>query len=123
MEESTSPIMQSRPASITRSLRKADLYLGFFVAAGLIVVGRSLWFWRSDHPWLYFCFLVIAVLSSGLKVSLWDIKGTIEVAYIFVLLSLIQFSMSETILLSLSSCLVQCLWRPNEPAPWAETNS
>src|SRR5260370_39269731 len=91
-----------------------DAYIAATIAVGTGLIFRSLWLWRSDHPWLYTRFLTAALLTSAMKVSLPGIKGTISVGYIFVLFSITRFSLSETTILAVAACLAQCLWRPKQ---------
>jgi len=114
MKEGPSARMRTPLLTLRKGTWKVDSYVALVVVTGSFVIARSLWFWKSDHPWLYVGFLVMAVLSSALKVPLPGIKGTMSVGFIFVLLSLIQFSQSETMLLTLGASLVQCFWRPKQ---------
>ncbi len=91
-----------------------DAYIAATIAVGTGLIFRSLWLWRSDHPWLYAGFLTAALLTSAMKVSLPGIKGTISVGYIFVLFSLTRFSLPETTVLAVTACLAQCLWKPKQ---------
>src|SRR5207253_831079 len=52
--------------------------------------------------------------TSTLKVTLPGGKGTISVAFFFVLFSVTQFTLPETVLLGGGASLVQCLWRPKK---------
>jgi len=97
-----------------RSISTADCYIASTIVLGTGLIFRSLWFWRSNHPWIYLGFLTTALLTSVMKVSLPGIKGTISVGYIFVLFSITRFSLSETTLLAVAACLAQCLWRPKQ---------
>jgi signal transduction histidine kinase len=93
---------------------RADAYIASIIALGGSLIVRSIYLWTSDNPWLYLGFVLAALLTSAMKVSLPGIKGTISVAYIFVLLSITRFSMPETIVLAVTACLAQCLWRPKQ---------
>ena len=72
----------------------------------------ALSYWSFNQSLFYLACLIAALLTSALKVSLPGIKGTMSVAYLFVLFSLTQFTFSETVLLGLGTVLVQSLWRP-----------
>src|SRR5260370_12338203 len=92
----------------------AGAYIAFVVLLGSCLIFRSFYLWTSDHPWLYLGFAATTLLTSAMKVSLPGIKGTISVAYIFVLLSITRFSTTQTIVLAVSACLTQCLWSPKK---------
>jgi len=63
---------------------------------------------------MYLACLSLALLTSTLKVTLPGVKGTISVAFFFVLFSVTQFTLPETVLLAAGASLVQCLWRPKK---------
>src|SRR5260370_5119043 len=70
-------------------------YIALVVLLGSCLICRSFYLWTSDRPWLYLGFAATTLLTSAMKVSLPGIKGTISVAYIFVLLSITRFSMDR----------------------------
>lgn len=106
--------MPGESHSILRGLRKVDVYVASIIALGSAIFLRSLYFWKCDHPWLYLGFVLVALVTSVLKVSLPGIKGTISIGYIFVLLSITRFTLSETIVLAVAACVAQCVWRPRK---------
>jgi len=89
----------------------ARIYITLIVVLGIAAGFRSLYPWTSERPYLYITLLSCALITAALKVPLMGLSGTISVAYIFVLLSLTCLSLSETVLLAVSSSLVQCLWK------------
>jgi signal transduction histidine kinase len=106
--------MPDNSAPFHRRISTVDGYIASTIVLGTGLIFRSIWLWRSDHPWFYIGFLTAAVLASAMKVSLPGIKGTISVGYIFVLFSITRFSLSETTILAVAACLAQCLWRPKQ---------
>src|SRR5579872_4202466 len=103
--------MSHNPVPSLRRIAAVDAYIAATIVMGTGFIFRSLWLWRSDHPWLYIGFLTAALLTSAMKVSLPGIKGTISVGYIFVLFSITSFSLPETTVLAVAACLAQCLWK------------
>ena len=83
--------MLTRMRSGVLHVNGADTYIASILVLGGTLVFRSIYLWTSDHPRLYLGFVLVAVLTSAMKVSLPGIKGTISVAYIFVLLSITRF--------------------------------
>jgi len=63
----------------------------------------------------FFCYLVIAVLASRMKVRLPGIDGTMSVNFLFVLLGVLEMSLAETLLIGCAAGLAQCLWTPWQP--------
>ena len=107
-------MMTGQVGMVSRGPSKADAYIASVIILGVSLLLRSLYLWTCDHPWIYVGFVAATIVTSLLKVSLPRIKGTISVAYIFVLLSITRFSMPETIVLAVTACLTQCLWRPKK---------
>jgi putative nucleotidyltransferase with HDIG domain len=64
----------------------------------------------SSEPLKFACYMVAALLASPLKVSL--PSGTLSVNFLFTLLSILEMSLPETLLIGLVSTLGQFYWRP-----------
>ena len=92
-----------------------------FVAAttviGTWVLASALWHWQSANLLRFSCYLLVAVLASGLKVRLPGIDGTMSVNFLFILLGILELSMPETLIIGCIASLMQCFWlakqRPN----------
>jgi hypothetical protein len=91
---------------------KAKLFIGITIAAGTLFLvgcfGRPNNF--ADLPIYISCF-ALALLSSALKVRLPGITGNISTNFLFVLIAITMFSLTETVVLASAACLVQCLWK------------
>jgi putative nucleotidyltransferase with HDIG domain len=80
--------------------------------AGSICLLVSFTHWQSND-WVKFCaYLVAALFSSSLKVSLPGIQGTLSVNFLFTLLGVLELSLPETLCIGLASTLTQFYWRP-----------
>ncbi|MGA3024000.1 MAG: HD domain-containing phosphohydrolase [Bryobacteraceae bacterium] len=88
----------------------AKLYVGAVIAAGFACIAWALSGWTCADPYQYACILALALIAAGLKVSLPSIPGTMSVSYVFVLLSIMDFSFPETVLLACLAMIVQSLW-------------
>jgi diguanylate cyclase (GGDEF)-like protein/putative nucleotidyltransferase with HDIG domain len=75
----------------------------------------SLLHWHIGFSWQFGVYLVIAAVASGLKVNLPAITGTMSVTSLFLLISLVQLSPNETMVIGFLSTLIQCLWKPKSP--------
>ena len=74
--------------------------------------------WESHDSLRFACYLVVALLASGLKVQLPGIDGTMSVNFLFILIGILELSLPETLLIGCASGLVQCLWNTRTaPAP------
>ena len=89
----------------------AKLYIGGIVSAGSVCFAFALAGWHCHAPFRYICLLAIALIGSGLKVTLPGIPGTMSPSFVFVLLSMIDFSRAETTVVACLAAAVQCYWR------------
>jgi diguanylate cyclase (GGDEF)-like protein/putative nucleotidyltransferase with HDIG domain len=91
---------------------RAKLYIG-----SVLVLGSSTMVYAVDgfacaDPLHYLCQLAVAIIASGLRVTLPGILSTMSVSYVFVVLSMMEFSYGETVLLACVATAVQRLWKP-----------
>src|SRR6204780_1548634 len=89
---------------------QTKLFVGFTASLGLIVLCSALLHWRSADLARFFCFLVVAVLASGLKVQLPGIDGTMSVNFLFILFGVMELSLPETLVIGCTATLVQSVW-------------
>ena len=83
------------------------------------VLAHSIWHWQSTDLPRFFCYLLIAVLASGLKIQLPGIDGTMSVNFLFILLGILEMSLPETLAIGCTASLAQCIWsarRKPDPA-------
>src|SRR5438128_12214095 len=69
---------------------------------------------KNISPFLWY--VLIAILAARLKVHLPGITGTMSVNFLFILLGLLELSLTETLLLGTAAILVQCFYR-DRPSP------
>jgi putative nucleotidyltransferase with HDIG domain len=87
-------------------------FLAGMSLAGSICLLVSFTHWQSND-WVKFCaYLVAALFSSSLKVSLPGIEGTLSVNFLFTLLGVLELSLPEILCIGLASTLTQFYWRP-----------
>jgi putative nucleotidyltransferase with HDIG domain len=89
--------------------RCAAAYIALVIAAGGLALGHGLWIWTSADPARFLSFTIIALVASGMKVSLPSVEGTMSMNFVFVLIGLSQFSLGETLLTGCLGALVQSL--------------
>ena len=69
-----------------------------------------------SHNWIHFCvYLVVVLLSSGLKVVMPRGDGTMSVNFPFILLAIVQLSPGQAIALACLSVFAQCRIRVIKP--------
>ena len=94
----------------------------FYIAA-IILMGAAGAFttfqgWTPRWTVRLFVYLAIALTSSGMKVILPGISGSISVNYVFTLLAILQFEVADTLLLALVAVIAQTLWHTQKrPQP------
>src|SRR5580698_8213628 len=89
---------------------KVRLFVMITGIFGVLVFCTSLASWESADLLKYLGFLLMAVFSSGMRVSVPGMPGTLSLNFIFVLFRLVDLGVSETILMGTLVTLVQCLW-------------
>src|SRR2546425_3816493 len=89
---------------------KAKLFVALVAIVGLATFGLGMSEWGSADLTRYVCFSIFAILASCLKVSLPGITGTMSVNYLFILVGILEFNLSETLLMACGATIVQCYW-------------
>jgi diguanylate cyclase (GGDEF)-like protein/putative nucleotidyltransferase with HDIG domain len=86
-------------------------FVGITALGGATVLALSLSHWQSTDFTRFACYLAIAILASGLKVQLPGIDGTMSVNFLFILLGVMELSLSETLVIGCAATLVQSVWQ------------
>src|SRR5262252_3735868 len=86
-------------------------FVGITMSVGMVVLGFSLSHWQSQDLTRFACYLIVAVLASGLKVQLPGIDGTMSVNFLFILLGVLELSLPETLVIGCTATLVQSVWQ------------
>jgi len=89
---------------------RARLFIGATAALGMWALAHALWHWQSVDLARFVCYLLVAVLASSLKVQLPGIDGTMSVNFLFILLSVLELNLPETLVLGCTATLAQCLF-------------
>jgi hypothetical protein len=93
----------------------AKLYISSAILVGLtMLAGCLLYGWNFPDLPRYFGYLLLACLSSTLKIKLPKICGTMSINFLFVLIGVAELTLAETITLGCASALTQCLWKPRK---------
>jgi len=99
-----------RPEADRLSLQ-TKAFVGITASLGVVVLVFSLLHWQSHDPMRFVCYLLVAVLASGLKVQLPGIDGTMSVNFLFILLGVLELSLPETLVIGCTASLVQSIWQ------------
>jgi diguanylate cyclase (GGDEF)-like protein/putative nucleotidyltransferase with HDIG domain len=92
----------------------ARLFIAAMVVAGTATLIYGAVHQSSKNIAEFICYLGIAILSSRLKVSLPGITGTLSVNFLFILIGVLELSLTETLILGAVSMLAQCMY-PERP--------
>ena len=98
--------------------KRALFYVRATAILGALVFAVSLAGWDSPDAVRYLAFLGLAVLASGMRISVPGLTGTLSLTFLFVLFGLLELTLSETVLMAAVMTLIQCYWRqPVRPRP------
>lgn len=86
-------------------------FVGTTALLGAVVLVFSLSHWQSQDPTRFVCYLLVAILASGLKVQLPGIDGTMSVNFLFILLGVLELSLPETLVIGCTASLAQSVWQ------------
>ena len=89
---------------------RARLFIGVTAALGMWALANALWHWQSVDLARFACYLLVAVLASSLKIRLPGLDGTMSVNFLFILLSVLELNLPETLVLGCTATLAQCLF-------------
>jgi diguanylate cyclase (GGDEF)-like protein/putative nucleotidyltransferase with HDIG domain len=89
---------------------KAKLFIGATAALGIWALIHALWNWQTIDLTRFVCYLLVAVLASSLKIQLPGIDGTMSVNFLFILLSVLELNLPETLVIGCTATLAQCLF-------------
>ncbi len=65
----------------------------------------------------FLCYLLLALLSSGLKVRLPGVTGTLSVSFLFILAGMAELGPLQTLAIGIGSALVQIYWNARKRPP------
>src|SRR5580700_4250966 len=108
--------MRTRPQSWRDISAAPRFFIAVVVLCGTVVLTYSVMHGRSENPIKFACYLIIALAASRLKVNLPGITGTMSVNFLFLLLGVLELSLSEAMALGCAAAVVQCLGR-DRPSP------
>jgi len=107
------PVPETTPQPLAAKARLLVVLTGIL---GSFVVASSLASWESADLLKYVGFLLMAVFSSRMRISLPGMPGTLSLNFVFVLFGLVDLSASETVVMGALVTLVQCVWATDRKA-------
>src|SRR5258708_29849489 len=101
--------MKARPQSWRDMTAAPRFFIAVVVLCGTSVLTYSVLHGRSENPLKFFCYLVIALAASRLKVNLPGITGTMSVNFLFLLLGGLRLSLPAAMVPGSAAALVHSL--------------
>ena len=86
---------------------RARLFFCFIVAAGLVVLTYGALRWSAPQLLPALGYLLVAVLTSRMKVKLPGITGTMSASFLIILLSVVELGFSASLVIGCATTLVQ----------------
>jgi hypothetical protein len=95
--------------------RKAKTYIALIICSGVLALAFAAGSWSSTGLRQFLTLLVLAAISSTLKVRIPGIEGTMSPNFVFLVVGMAFCSFSEVIAITLVAALVQSLWTTKQP--------
>lgn len=73
--------------------------------------------WSSANLARFWAYLTLSMLAATLKVQLPGTASTMSPSFLFVLVGIASFTLSETLVIGCSAAFVQTFWRPQQYRP------
>src|SRR5271157_4529623 len=89
---------------------RAKSFIAVVVFVGMAVLTAGLWHSRWPDAAKFLVYLLLIVLASGFKVALPGINGTMSASLVVVLVSIVEMSPAETLVLGCVGSVVQTRW-------------
>jgi hypothetical protein len=90
----------------------AKIYIALIASIATAALAVAAYQWKPANLGQFVVFFALAMVASTMKIRLPGLKTTISTNFVFILIGLVFFSFSETVLIGLGGALVQSLWRP-----------
>lgn len=97
------------------SSRNAGMFITLMAALGLTVLVKGALGTHPLHHFQFLCLLILAMLTSRLKVRLPGLTGNMSVNLPFLFLAIVQLSLIEAAVVAFASSLVQSLPKDGKP--------
>lgn len=91
--------------------RSAGIYMRLALAAGALLLARALVAFDTVEPARFVAFLALGLVASTWKIRLPGMPATISLGFVVTLFSIAEMPLSQAIVISAVTCLVQVLWK------------
>src|SRR5882724_210309 len=90
--------------------QRACLHIGLITVLGTIVLAQAIVQWESPDLLKFGGFLMVAIVSAGMRISIPGVTSSLSLAFLFVLFGIVGLTASETVVLGSVVTLIQCYW-------------
>jgi diguanylate cyclase (GGDEF)-like protein/putative nucleotidyltransferase with HDIG domain len=97
--------------------RLASTFVGLVTITGFLALLQPLPTTNEGFSTRFLCYLLLALLSSGLKVTLPGVTGTLSVSFLFILAGMAELGAVQTMVIGIGSALVQVYWGAKKRPP------
>src|SRR5260370_42624015 len=94
-----------------RRPRHANIFIAAMVVLGFAEFLTVAVDWHSSSLKKFFCYLLITVAGSLLKVKLPAVTGTMSLNFLFVLVAITELTVPDALFIGCIATLIQSLWR------------
>src|SRR5438552_5727243 len=89
----------------------ARVYIALVVGVGTATLIHGLFLWSPQDLPRFFCYLLLAIPASCLKVALPGVNtGTMSVLFLFLLAGVVELDLAQTLIIGVSCTLIQSFW-------------
>ena len=96
---------------------QAKTFVGMVVSTGTLVIAAGMVNSSWPDPARFACYVLAVIFASVFKVALPGINGTMSVNLVVVLISVVELSPAETLVLGCVAALVQTWWHKKRFEP------
>jgi len=89
---------------------RAKAYITLVIGLGVAAFCHGIYPWTSANLTRLVLYVIMTLVGSGLKIRLPGINGTLSFYFLFVLLSIAQLTLPETVVIVGAAALCQCFW-------------
>jgi diguanylate cyclase (GGDEF)-like protein/putative nucleotidyltransferase with HDIG domain len=89
---------------------QARAFIAFTLLVGFAILFTGLASGQWNDPPRFACYLLLALLASGLKINLPGVTGTMSIIFLFILIGVHELTFAETLVMSTLGTLIQCFW-------------
>src|SRR6266436_5380401 len=92
----------------------AKWYAYSVIVIGSVILAVSLPGWSTDNSVSFGIYFALSVVASMLKFKLPGIEGTYSVSFLFTLIGIAEFTLTETLVATCVGAFIQCVWKAKQ---------